>query len=994
MKKLLLCLLILPSICMAIQYSDQYWAQDGIFALKERAAAPSAVTSWGKIYAKLADKKLYFLDSSGTEYNLLLGGVANLSSLSDVTINTPLDNQVLTYETATGKWKNKAGNIYTFSSPLSESLGTVSIVKSDATHDGYLAMGDWGTFNSKESAITAGTTGQYWRGDKSWQTLDKTAVGLGNVDNTSDVNKPVSTAQATAIANKNAGVSLAPSYTDNGDGSITLGNLKAKLYSTADFTGTVSEYSITGNTFVLTDSDITPTANNYIVADYNGGTPILRNTSNVAEINGSNIIPVYTVYRTGTIIHPLDWDTNANGLPELLDFRLIKTQRFQKEPGGLALSEAATRTILVASGNVWLGTKLFSLAASTSATDQTLFYYHVAGAWSRASITQYNNTQYDNGTALATLTNNRYAVNWVFRGVENAKHIYVVLGTGDYTLAQAQASTIPAVPPIISGHALLVGRIIVQKSVDTATLIQNVSDTTFGASSVQNHNDLSGRSDADAHPSSAITYSSDIIPTTTGIDLGSAVSPFDYIFGNFGRFVKTSTDASDQLVKINQTSKTTTSGSVGAQSLEIYNAVGIADSTTTSGTMSAAYVGAYRNLLVDGTNGNGTLASIIGVSLDYGHGARGTMATGTTTSAYGLYVTPRYSSGTITNMYDIFIANPVTGGTVTNKYGIYQENTAKNYFAGNVGIGTSAPSEKLDVKGTVAISGATSGAVKFAVPAAAGSATYTLPITDGNSGYVLSTNGSGVLSWTANGTGSGASTALDNLASTAVNDSIIPATDNAIDLGSSSPKAFRDIYTRTTKYNGSTSGTVTVSAPATAGTTTFTLPSSNGTDGYYLKTNGSGVTSWADPNDGVGTTYNGTFSTHPFTSSDATNYRVMNSADKITLPAGTYIITTTLYTETSTNPTWGQIVWGASTRSSTDTTAGFSGVFPDSGYGGLPNYMQATQTAVLVNNSHVTGTPQYVSPTASTDYWCRMYSTWTGGSSVKVYCFMAAVRIK
>jgi parallel beta-helix repeat protein len=54
----------------------------------------------------------------------------------------------------------------------------------------------------KEPTITAGTTGQYWRGDKSWQTLDKTAVGLANVDNTSDANKPVSTAQATAIALK------------------------------------------------------------------------------------------------------------------------------------------------------------------------------------------------------------------------------------------------------------------------------------------------------------------------------------------------------------------------------------------------------------------------------------------------------------------------------------------------------------------------------------------------------------------------------------------------------------------------------------------------------------------------------------------------------------------------------------------------------------------------------------------------------------------------
>lgn len=53
--------------------------------------------------------------------------------------------------------------------------------------------------DTKEPTITAGTTGQYYRGDKTFQTLDKTAVGLGNVDNTSDANKPISTATQTAL---------------------------------------------------------------------------------------------------------------------------------------------------------------------------------------------------------------------------------------------------------------------------------------------------------------------------------------------------------------------------------------------------------------------------------------------------------------------------------------------------------------------------------------------------------------------------------------------------------------------------------------------------------------------------------------------------------------------------------------------------------------------------------------------------------------------------
>ena len=53
--------------------------------------------------------------------------------------------------------------------------------------------------SGKENTITAGTTAQYYRGDKTMQTLNSTAVGLGNVNNTTDLLKPVSTATQTAL---------------------------------------------------------------------------------------------------------------------------------------------------------------------------------------------------------------------------------------------------------------------------------------------------------------------------------------------------------------------------------------------------------------------------------------------------------------------------------------------------------------------------------------------------------------------------------------------------------------------------------------------------------------------------------------------------------------------------------------------------------------------------------------------------------------------------
>lgn len=98
--------------------------------------------------------------------------------------------------------------------------------------------------------------------------------------------------------------------------------------------------------------------------------------------------------------------------------------------------------------------------------------------------------------------------------------------------------------------------------------------------------------------------------------------------------------------------------------------------------------------------------------------------------------------------------------------------------AGNVGIGTTAPGSKLDVKGTLRLSGATSGYVGLAPAAAAGSTTYTLPAADGTAGQVLSTNGAATLSWaTASGGGGGitSGTAVTTTSGTVVDFTGIPA---------------------------------------------------------------------------------------------------------------------------------------------------------------------------------------------------------------------------
>jgi hypothetical protein len=53
---------------------------------------------------------------------------------------------------------------------------TFNLPTASATNRGALSSADWTTFNGKENAITAGTTAQYFRGDKTFQTLNTSVV--------------------------------------------------------------------------------------------------------------------------------------------------------------------------------------------------------------------------------------------------------------------------------------------------------------------------------------------------------------------------------------------------------------------------------------------------------------------------------------------------------------------------------------------------------------------------------------------------------------------------------------------------------------------------------------------------------------------------------------------------------------------------------------------------------------------------------------------------
>jgi hypothetical protein len=272
--------------------------------------------------------------------------------------------------------------------------------------------------------------------------------------------------------------------TNNGDGTVNIDSGDCYLYSASGWTGFLSKYTIPARTNVsLVNNSI-----NYVYVNYNSGSPEYTTTTNPATLNNSDRVFVAGIWREGTILHILQANF-ATATSTRINDRLIQTQRFVRT-SGLTLSESPTRHIDLSYGVVYYGCKNYTLDAVQSDVDVSWLYYHFSGEWVQSALTAYNNLQYDDGTDLQTVGSNKYVVNWVYRFIETPKHIAVILGSGDYDITQAKNSQPPTPPTILSIMAILVGRIIVKKSSDTATQIDSAFIQTFITQPATNHNDL------------------------------------------------------------------------------------------------------------------------------------------------------------------------------------------------------------------------------------------------------------------------------------------------------------------------------------------------------------------------------------------------------------------------------------------------------------------------------------------------------------------------
>ncbi len=236
---------------------------------------------------------------------------------------------------------------------------------------------------NKENTITAGTAAQYYRGDKSWQTLDKAAVGLGNVNNTTDADKPVSTATQTALNAKQNTLTL----TTTGSGAATLTGATLNIPTPAagsPFTlqGTLTDAG-TDKTSVIDRTGSIEVKSGYLKAIANGNTFVLDPT----EATGPRLKlgPIATpngYFEMGAYNSMNNFDTKTR------DFNLMSTAKnnafFLKNDTGFIgvgvgnplslFSNAASTTNFVSSNNSTQSTN--GISWLNSATGYTASLYN------------------------------------------------------------------------------------------------------------------------------------------------------------------------------------------------------------------------------------------------------------------------------------------------------------------------------------------------------------------------------------------------------------------------------------------------------------------------------------------------------------------------------------------------------------------------------------------------------------------------------------------
>lgn len=449
---------------------------------------------------------------------------------------------------------------------------------------------------------------------------------------------------------------------------------------------------------------------------------------------------------------------------------------------GALYFNTATNTMKVWNGSAWLDAYV-SLSGALLATNNLADLNNVATARTNLGL---GTAATQNSTAFATAaqgTNADTAFSWGNHALAGyAADSAVVKLTGDQTIAGIK--TFSSNPIVSAGTANGVAYLNGSKVLTTGSALTfDGTNLGFGGTAQRITGDFSNATVANAVAFQTSTTNGNT--NVQAIPNGTGTAGQYRVYNNsdannsaFGQFICNASE-------IRLSSAITGTGTYlpmtfytgGSEALRIDTSRNVGIGTSSPG----AKLDVVGNIRVSGNNQlqifNGAGTSGVSIQTDNGSSAAmtfntggsermridssGNVGIGTTSISMPLRVQSAQNSNwmaafdnTGTNPYGVRIDTSANSGSAYS-LAVYTNAGTGMYVLnnGNVGIGTQSPGSNLDVKGTLRLSGSTSGYVGLAPAAAAGSTTYTLPAADGTNGQALTTNGSGTLSWSTAGGG-------------------------------------------------------------------------------------------------------------------------------------------------------------------------------------------------------------------------------------------------
>jgi len=273
-----------------------------------------------------------------TKANLVASTVATITAHTSRTDNP---HTVTKAQVGLGSAENTADNAKPISTATQAALdGKAALVHAHAQSD---VTGLTTSLAGKETSITAGATGQYYRGDKTFQTLDKAAVGLPLVQNI----------DATARAN-HTGTQSADSLVDGTTSKAFLATERTKLAGVATgATANATDAQLrdrsthTGTQVAATISDFQTTVS--------ANTSVTANTTHAARTDNPHVVTKAQV-NLGNVpnLDPTQQKQQAviaTAPSYILDTFTIHPERWVHSSGGSSLIKDGVMTITTPANN-------------------------------------------------------------------------------------------------------------------------------------------------------------------------------------------------------------------------------------------------------------------------------------------------------------------------------------------------------------------------------------------------------------------------------------------------------------------------------------------------------------------------------------------------------------------------------------------------------------------------------------------------------------------